>query len=322
MREEGQAGARDACRRVLEEAADLRPLWQAYRNGSAPLARALQLLPAVRRGGGAVPALRAIRLDLERDGAPVGGGAFERFLIVAGALTAVERVPQLAVDESVKALFYRKFVRYATGAAGEPFDLDRASFVAASNIATLTRFPAGQLDWVVSGLPRSWLWRVRRGDLPRLLRVVAIELGGFAPAFFSHLDATRPNQGMLLERESLRSYHRMGRAMERQPAIKGLITASWFHSPDTFIVSPHLAWTNEVFVQNGGHVFRLGAVDPRCGVLHRSPERQRAYEEGTFTPTEALVIWPRQAMLMWAANRRDLAESPGPRQAWPAGARA
>ena len=68
--------------------------------------------------------------------------------------------------------------------------------------------------------------------------------------------------------------------MARQPEIRGLITASWLHSPDTLAVSPHLAWLNTVFLENGGHVLPLGPADLDSGVLHRSPERQQAYEAG------------------------------------------
>ena len=138
------------------------------------------------------------------------------------------------------------------------------------------------------------------------------ELRGFQPAFFSHINPNRRNQGILLERESLRSYHRMARSMERQPGIKGLITASWLHSPDTFAVSPHLAWLNKVFVENGGHVLSIGPADIDSGVLHRSPERQQAYDAGTFKPTEALVIWPRAAMLAWAAGHEELRDAKPP----------
>jgi hypothetical protein len=41
-------------------------------------------------------------------------------------------------------------------------------------------------------------------------------------------------------------------------------------------------------------------------VLHRSPERKRAYEEGRLKPTLGLVIWPRDEMLAWASSRPDL----------------
>jgi hypothetical protein len=314
--------AREACHRALEEDTNLRPLSAAARNPASLFTQALAAVPRMQPLRGAASELQRIRHQLEQQGLPVGGGAFERFLVVHAALGNVDRVPALPVDDRVKELFYRKFTSYAAGAPREPLDVNSASFASMCLVATLNRFPAGQLDWVPSGVPRSWLVRVPRRALPRLLRVVALELGGFAPAFFTHLDPHRPNQGLLLERESLRSYHRIARSMAMQPAVKGLVTASWFHSPDTFAVSPHLAWVNDVFLQHGGHVFPLGPVDPECGALYRSPERRQAYENGAFTPTEALVIWPRRAMLAWAADRADLRDAPLERQRSLAGARA
>jgi hypothetical protein len=50
----------------------------------------------------------------------------------------------------------------------------------------------------------------------------------------------------------------------------------------------------------------MGSADPSCGVLHRSPERKRAYDEGRLKPTLGLVIWPRDEMLAWARTRPDL----------------
>jgi hypothetical protein len=314
--------AREACRRALEEDTSLRPFAAAAHDRAPLLTQAIATVPRMQPLSGAASELQRIRHRLEQQGVPVGGGAFERFLVVQAALASVDRVSALPVDDCVKELFYRKFTLYAAGTPPALLDLDSASFESMCLVATLNRFPAGQLDWVTSGVPRSWLMRVPRRALPRLLRVVAVELGGFAPAFFTHLDSHRPNQGLLLERESLRSYHRIARSMAMQPAVKGLVTASWFHSPDTFAVSPHLAWVNDVFLQHGGYVFPLGPVDPECGVLHRSPERRQAYENGTFTPTEALVIWPRRAMLTWAADRTDLRDARVERQPSLAGVRA
>jgi hypothetical protein len=223
---------------------------------------------------------------------------------------------KLPVDERVKDLFCQNFKMYAAAKTPEPFDVARASFVAMGRIATLSRFPAGQLDWEVSGIPRSWILKIPWAKLPGFVAAVMFELRGFAPAFFSHLNPNRRNQAILLERESLRSYHRMARSMEYQPEVKGFVTASWLHSPDTFAISPHLEWLNDVFLTHGGYVFPLGPADPGSGVLHRSPERQRAYDAGTFKPTQALIVWPRQAMLAWAAGREDLREdrSQAPRQ--------
>jgi hypothetical protein len=297
---------RAVCKRALEESDDLRPLWRAWRGGDPDLAEARALMPSLRTLGPAGPRLVRLKHSLAQSGLPVGDGAFERFLIVSAAAEATSRVDGLPVDEGVKRLILQNFDMYATSRVPEPFDLARASFEAMGRIATLTRFPAGQLDWVVSGVPRSWLFDVRWHAAPRLVRTLLFDLRGFGPAFFSHLNPNRRNQAILLERESLRSYHRMARSMALQPEIRGFVTASWLHSSDTFAISPHLKWLNDVFLGNGGVVVPLGRADVNCGVLHRSPERQRAYEEGRFIPMEALVIWPRAAMLQWALKNTEL----------------
>ena len=308
MRDARTEETRAVCRAALEEAGDLAPLWRAWRAGHPGVRKSRALLLRVRTFGDAVRRLAALKTALEGEGLPVTGGAFERFLIVSAAHDSVDGLAGLPVDERIKDLFCQNFQMYAAtpGKLPEPFDLARASFVAMARIATLTRFPAGQLDWEVSGIPRSWLLKVPFRALPRLVSSILFELRGFQPAFFSHINPNRRNQGILLERESLRSYHRMARSMERQPAIKGVITASWLYSQDTVAVSPHLAWLNRLFVENGGHVLPIGPADIDSGVLHRSPERQQAYEAGTFTPTEALVIWPRALMLAWAERNEEL----------------
>jgi hypothetical protein len=301
---------RTACRAALEQADDLATLWRAWRADQPALVESRALLPRVQTHGDAVPRLARIKASLARAGYPVTRGAFERFLIVAAAYDAVGHLAALPVDERVKDLFCRHFQMYAATPEKLPeaFDLSRASFIAMGRMATLSRFPAGQLDWEVSGVPRSWLFKIPLRALPRLVSSIVLELRGFQPAFVTHLNPNRRNQHVLLERESLRSYHRMAGSMERQPEIKGLVVASWLYSPDTFAVSPHLAWLSKVFLENGGHVLPLGPADPECGVLHRSPERRQAYDAGTFKPTEALVIWPRAAMLAWAAGQQDLCD--------------
>ena len=299
---------RETCRRALEEDADLAPLTALARRRHPALEEARAILPLVRTDGDAVSRLARLKAGLADEGVAVDGGAFERWLIVQAAHDSVGRLASLPVDERVQDLFCQNFCAYAAapGKLPEPFDLARASFVSSSRLATLSRFPAGQLDWEVSGIPRSWLSKVSRLALPRLAWTILTELRGFRPVFFSHLNPNRRNQTVLLERESLRSYHRMARSMERQPAIRGLVTASWLHSPDTFVVSPHLAWLNTVFLENGGYVLPLGLARPGCGALYRSPERQRAFDAGIYRPTQALVIWPRAAMLAWMSGHQEL----------------
>src|SRR5262249_20293468 len=179
-------------------------------------------------------------------------------------------------------------------------------FVALCKIATLRRFPAGQFDWERSGLPRSWVPRVRpASELARLLSIVAVQWRAFGPAFFIHL-AVAHRVYALLERDALKSYYRMAQSMALQPEVNGLIASSWLHSPDTFAVSPHLAWLNRVFAEHGAVVATMGPASPDCGALTRSVERQKAFAEGRFKPTLGLIVWRRRDLLAWAERHPGL----------------
>jgi hypothetical protein len=101
----------------------------------------------------------------------------------------------------------------------------------------------------------------------------------------------------------------MAKALALQPQVKGFGACSWFRSPGTHRVSPHLAWLSRVFVENGGLVLEAGPDDPNGGVLHRSATRRQLYERGEFKPTKGLVLWPRDAMIAWAAAHPELEAS-------------
>jgi hypothetical protein len=171
---------------------------------------------------------------------------------------------------------------------------------ALAGCATLTRFPAGQLDWEVSGLPRSYLLRLPFWDVPRVAWAVLRQLRGLRPCFTAHMGVRRYPL-LFVEAENHRAYHRMAQSMALQPEVRGLLMAAWFHSPETIRVSPHLAWTNRTPLAHGAILTDLGPASPDDGFLTGSPDRQRLFEAGAYRPTVGLIIWPRQALLAWAA---------------------
>jgi hypothetical protein len=251
--------------------------------------------------------LKAVLAKLAGSGQAGTGAAIERRLLLRAAIDALSSLEAEPVSSSVKALFCEE-VRSWTGlaeAAKAKFGAGTSRFVDMCMLASLRRFPAGQFDWVRGGVPLSYLLSVQLRSLPRALYVTAVRLRGRAPVFFSHYGYRRLGQS-LSEIEANRSYYRMARSMALQPDIKGLAASSWFRSPDTHRVSPHLAWVNTVVLENGGFVAVRGPADPDCGVFVRSQTRRRLYEAGKFTPTLGLVIWPRRDMLAWAAAHPEL----------------
>jgi hypothetical protein len=247
--------------------------------------------------------LSEIKASIAAQGIDLSDGSFERFLLTSTARQSLERLEAMPLTAGVKGLCRQAFARYAD--PRHRCDLTGSSFVAYCKIASLRRFPAGQFDWEPSGLPRSWVPRIRPlRALWSTLKLVT-RMRAFGPMFCIHM-GTGGRNFALLEREAERSYHRMARCLELQPEMHGVITASWLFSSDTYAISPHLAWLTRVFRENGGIVATMGPDDPSSGVLHRSPERRRAYESGTWKPTVGLVIWPRQEMLDWAARHPEL----------------
>jgi hypothetical protein len=247
-----------------------------------------QLTSHIQELEGSQDRVRFLKTRLAEDGDLSDDGAFERCLLLDAAAHACSLLPTLPVTARVKECFCAEL------------PVGSARFTGLAKTVTLRRFPAGQFDWEVSGIPRSALLRVNPARLPGIAAFVVWRMRGLGPVFFSHLNPRRPSRS-LSEMEANRSYYQMARTMEMQPQVRGFAAWSWFRSPATHAVSPHLAWLSQVFLENGGRVVEAGPEPPDGGVLYRSETRRRLYDSGQFRPTKGLVLWPRRAMLDWAA---------------------
>ena len=233
--------------------------------------------------------------------------ALERLVLLRAARAALPRVPAQPVDAGVQRLTYEEFTTFAQPRARQRplFRLGTASFRAACELVAMVRFPAGQYHWDVTGLSRRMLLDVPARDLPRTLTSLAFRMRGFAPAFFPHVNAWRRNPFVWLEVESNRSFHRMARALARQPQVRGVVTRAWLHDPALPTVSPHLAWVNRVIEENGGLVVANGSAADDPNVRENNASREAAVEAGRYQPRYGLVLWPRAAMLAWAARHPE-----------------
>jgi hypothetical protein len=234
--------------------------------------------------------------------------AVRRALLVA-ALGAIDRLDGLPVSTSVKLRFCEIFQRLCRPPRGlDPTLRPDRDFQgrALAQCTLLRRFPAGQLDWEVSGVPRSYLVRIPWRDIPRVLGAVASRTRGLRPMFVAHMGLTRYSL-LFLEVESLRSYYRIAESMALQPEIRGLMMASWYHSVETIAVSPHLAWTNRTPLSYGAVLTHIGPASPDDGFLVGSRERQRLFDSGRYRPRTGMLIWARRDLLRWAAAHPEYA---------------
>lgn len=308
MLTESMEETEELCTARLQEP-DLRGVAEAIEHAGVSIEHCVSLVRSASESAAGKRPVLELRALLERSGAGCEKGSLERFLLIHGALSTADSIPSLPVCESVKVLLCEAFQSMTHPSDDRPtrFSADHSHFVGMCKIATLRRFPAGEFDWELSGIPRSWLLKLDPRSLLRVSYLLARHMPGFGPVFFRHMGLRR-GRGPLTRLESDRAYYRMAMSMELQPQIKGFAASAWYTSPDTHKVSPRLAWVNDTFLENGGIVVKMGPADPNCGVFSRGGTRKRLYEAGQFKPTLGLAIWPRKQMLAWAAAHPVYAE--------------
>ena len=234
-------------------------------------------------------------------------GEFERLLLCYASEDSLPRLETLPVANSVRALFRKEFAYYTTARPGSLY-LQACTyfFVTACEIATLRRFPGGPMDWVISGIPRSWFAKIPARDLPRTLFFLARKFGGLRPAFFMHVAPEPRSRALVIEKEVRRSYYRMASSLIHQPEMKGILCASWLHDPAMIKEFPHVAQLNEPYLEHGGMITTVGPADPGSGFLQRSPERRKRFESGELRPMLGLALWPRKDAIDWARQHPEL----------------
>jgi hypothetical protein len=304
--ESAVASTIDRCRTALESAEMVDVLDVLRRRGLAE-AHAVAAIEAVGRDPDG--AKRVARLRDSLFGAAAQTAALERCLLLQTAVGCGPLLARASMGESVMRCLADELRFLAMPDTRDVPKLLAPSdgFVAFAKIVTLRRFPAGQLQFERSGIPLSWFLRLGPRRLTTVVRFLGRFVGGRRPFFFHHIAWRRPNRMFLLEREQNRSYWRIAQSLARHPDVKGLLTESWLHSPDTFEVSSHLAWLNTPFLEHGGLIVVLGRAAAESGVFTSSPHRKRLSDQGHFRPTTAMAIWPRAAMLDWASNHPEFA---------------
>lgn len=185
-----------------------------------------------------------LKQKLVTTGLDASATGLERYLLIQCALDSLKRLPAEAVSDEVKHLLCREYTQYTQPKPNRAreFRAGQNPFQASCKIATLRRFPAGQFDWEISGIPRSWFLKLRGEDIVRLPAYLLFRLGGRGPVFFRHFGVRRPM--ILLETAADASYRRMAESLRLQPEIRGMVGCGWLSSPDTHRASPHLAWAN------------------------------------------------------------------------------
>jgi len=234
-------------------------------------------------------------------------GEVERYALLQALREALRRLPALAADDSVKWLFCATCAQVADAEPDPCFALDSQTFYQIAHVATLRWLPAGELCLEVTALPRAWLLRIAPLDLPKVVAELWRGFGGLGPTVTTHLWSWRANPFLILKSEHERALWRVAETIRRRSDIRGVMIDGWMHSREAGQAFPHLAWVRGFFVEQGAILADMGPAPPTSGFLTGSAKRRRLYQDGTFRPRRALVLWRRDALLAWADRRPDLA---------------
>ena len=234
------------------------------------------------------------------------GDEVERLLLWYAARQALPRVPCLPVDKSVRGRLdqdLRQLHAMNVSMAAGSYHFDRAA-----KMATLRRFPAGSMEWELSGIPRSYFLEAAFPANLRFLAFVIFRVRGLKPCFFMHLAPAPRNRALSIPKEVLRAYYRMVRSMQLQPEVCALLAHAWFHDPAAVRDYPHLEVLNRPYVNHGGLITVLGPAPPSSGVLEGNAQRREDYMAGRIQYRDGFAIWPRDAAIRWADDHPELGD--------------
>ena len=113
---------------------------------------------------------------------------------------------------------------------------------------------------------------------------------------------------MLLEKQANISYFRTAKSIEKQPAVKGLMLASWLYSESTAEVSPHLAWLRTVPQSGGALAVDLGPCPGRLQASSSAAAIAARISRRHIPPKNRLVLWARQDLIAWAKQHPEFDE--------------
>ncbi|MEM8948807.1 MAG: hypothetical protein AAGC99_05690 [Pseudomonadota bacterium] len=183
--------------------------------------------------------------------------------------------------------------------------LEQDDFLKDLAVCRLKLWPLGvELVDVHAGLQK----RIFTGGLRQALKAglhVGLSLGGFRPFLETHFDSRRAKD--FAPEGYRRLYLKIAHLLRDKPALKGLVSTSWWHDPAISEISPNLAFLNSLPLSAGARIYRMHRDEQTTKSATRlSKERTALYREGNYLPTNYTLAWGRHDLLRWAdAQKTD-----------------
>lgn len=229
-----------------------------------------------------------------------------RSLIARLAVTVPGRLPREDLPESILELIPERLDRLAAYLSTGPdctYDPQSDDYLKDLTFGLLLSVPCGSSDLdLASRVPLSSAIAsaFRSGDLSTPFRYLGAR--GYGTWLRLHTDSRYLSQFNEAGRELC--YRRIAELLLIRPHLRGLAGTSWYCDPSLQYVSPHLAYLQRNPTSRGAFLLRHGTNPLDIDLATRtSRTRRRLYEAGEYVPVCYSFLWPRKAILSWAAGQ-------------------
>jgi hypothetical protein len=249
----------------------------------------------------AMPGRRYQDLPEEIADLAAGDEVFPALLAARLLAGVVARRPARLVPDTVLPELWRQAIRIL---AADALSLDDDIFRKDLSMCLLLSFPCvAQVVEQTGGIPRRALTAGGPGQALRLgtyLARTALRAGPYLE-IHTHtpmLDGFNPAGWE-------RCYELVANLLALRPHCPGMVGGSWFYDPALAEISPRLAYLSDTPIGGGAFRVRIGVSEEDAELATATSASRRALvEAGTYVPTKWLLVWPRKALLAWAAARR------------------
>jgi hypothetical protein len=238
-----------------------------------------------------------------------GLAVYHKLVLLTLSRRSTLALPGMNLSEDVRAIYLADLERIVNDIACGAASAGRYQYPQLCKdlaVCSLRLIPAGVAKLHLHSLPRQFLLTSNLGQSVRAWRLVLFDLMGKSPLYEYHMDSNDP--ACLPQFNPLgwtQFYIRAAALLRLNPRVKGLFGITWFYDPVLDHVSPRLAYLRTLITDNGGKLFRFGPCNPNSikDATFRSPTRRALYEQGKYTPTLYLAVWPRRELLAWAQRQ-------------------
>jgi len=223
--------------------------------------------------------------------------ACNRFILYLKYVENIDRINQLNVTDLVKNYIREDFGRAykLLNDAGFQFSYENYVYFSYMQVLSLKRYPVGVCNLDVSFFCRGVLFKQTCQEGLSFIKFFFLSRGSrpyfqmhYNPHRFRHFTA-RGWQDALSATADL---------LALMPKVKGVCGAAWFFDPQLESVSPEICYVRKMFESAGGRVFYNGReAQDMENAFAMSKKRRDAHLEGSYQPTNYLMILPRKRLL-------------------------